>query len=176
MLAPSPDGRIYRAAFPDFGGPEAGVTARRIADFERESGQPLAWAYFSNNWDRGIEFPADKVSIIRDAGRLPFIRMMPRSDFGEGHADERYTMQSFLDGAWDADLARWCDGATAVDGPLLVEFGTEVNGDWFPWNGRWNGGGRTDGYGDPSVPDGPERFRDVYRRSSTSAARAAPTT
>jgi hypothetical protein len=164
VLAPPPGGKIYRAAFPDFGGPEEGVTAEKIADFERESGQPLSWAYFSNNWDRGIEFPADNVRIIREAGRVPFIRMMARSNFSEGHADKRYTMQSFLDGRWDADLTRWCDGAAAVDGPLLVEFGTEVNGEWFPWNGRWNGGGRTDGYGDPNVPDGPERFRDVYRR------------
>jgi beta-mannanase len=38
-----------------------------------------------------------------------------------------------------------------------------VNGDWFPWNGRWNGAGRTDGYANPDLPDGPERFRDAYR-------------
>jgi hypothetical protein len=164
VLAPPPDGRIYHAAFPDFGGPEEGVTAARIADFERKAGRPLAWAYFSNNWDHGIEFPAANVQTILDAARVPFIRMMARSSFSEGHADKRYPMRSFLDGSWDADLARWCDGAAAVDGPLLVEFGTEVNGDWFPWNGRWNGGGRTDGYGDPRLPDGPERFRDVYRR------------
>ncbi len=164
VLAPPADGRIYHAAFPDFGGAEQAVTAGKIADFERKAGKPLTWAYFSNNWDQGIEFPAANVQSIRDAGRVPFIRMMARSSFGEGHPDKRYTMQSFLDGAWDADLRRWCDGAAAVNGALLVEFGTEVNGDWFPWNGRWNGGGTTDGYGDPGVPDGPERFRDVYRR------------
>jgi Glycosyl hydrolase family 26 len=164
VLAPPPGGRIYRAAFPDFGGAEQGVSAGKIASFERASGEPITWAYFSNNWDKGIEFPTANVEEIRAAGRVPFIRMMPRTSFSEGHADPTYTMQSFLDGRWDSDLRRWCDGAAAVDGPLLVEFGTEVNGDWFPWNGRWNGGGRTDGYGDPSVPDGPERFRDVYRR------------
>ncbi len=53
--------------------------------------------------------------------------------------------------------------AAATDIPLLVEFGTEVNGFWFPWNGRWNGGGETEGYGDPTEADGPERFRDTYR-------------
>jgi hypothetical protein len=164
VLAPPPDGRIYHSAFPDFGGAEQAVTAEKIADFERKAGKPVTWAYFSNNWFDGIEFPAANVQTIRDAGRVPFIRLMARSGFREGHADKRYTMQSFLDGTWDADLTRWCEGAAAVEGPLLAEFGTEVNGDWFPWNGRWNGGGRTDGYGDPNVPDGPERFRDVYRR------------
>ena len=46
---------------------------------------------------------------------------------------------------------------------MLVEFGTEMNGFWFPWNGKWNGAGATTGYGDPALPDGPERFRDAYR-------------
>jgi hypothetical protein len=31
------------------------------------------------------------------------------------------------------------------------------------WSGIYNGSGRTDGYGDPAIPDGPERFRDSYR-------------
>ena len=47
--------------------------------------------------------------------------------------------------------------------PILAEFGVEVNGEWFPWNGAYSGGGTTDGYGDPTTPDGPERFRDAYR-------------
>jgi len=38
-----------------------------------------------------------------------------------------------------------------------------MNGWWYPWNGYWNGGGETKGYGDPALPDGPERFRDAYR-------------
>jgi hypothetical protein len=38
-----------------------------------------------------------------------------------------------------------------------------VNGVWVPWNGWWNGQGQLDGYGDPTYPDGPERFRDAYR-------------
>ena len=45
----------------------------------------------------------------------------------------------------------------------MVEFGTEVNGGWFPWSGILNGGAKTNGYGDPNFPDGPERFRDAYR-------------
>jgi hypothetical protein len=39
--------------------------------------------------------------------------MMPRSDFDEGGPDERYTMQSILDGDWDGDLRRWCADAAA---------------------------------------------------------------
>jgi beta-mannanase len=45
----------------------------------------------------------------------------------------------------------------------MVEFGIEVNADYFPWSGIWNGGGVTDQYGDPNKADGPERFQDAYR-------------
>jgi hypothetical protein len=167
VLAPPPDGRVYHAAFPDFGGPEDRVRASRIRSFERDAGREIAWAYFSDNWDRGIAFPRVGVDRILATGRTPFIRIMPRSGFGEGGPDERYTMQSFVDGRWDGAIREWCAGAAAVDTPLLVDFGIEVNGEWFPWNGRWNGGGRTDGYGDPALADGPERFRDAYRRVVT---------
>ena len=53
--------------------------------------------------------------------------------------------------------------AKEFDSPLIVEFGPEMNGWWYPWNGYWNGGGETNAYGDSSLPDGPERFRDAYR-------------
>jgi hypothetical protein len=93
---------------------------------------------------------------------------MARSVWREGRADPVFSMQSIADGGWDPQIHRWCANAAAeisrLGTPLLAEFGTEVNGDWFPWNGRWNGAGETSGYGDPAAADGPERFRDAYRR------------
>jgi hypothetical protein len=71
--------------------------------------------------------------------------MMARSEWDRG-ADPHFPLRSIDSGAWDPELRRWCDGARDAGIPLLVEFGTDVNGDWFPWNGRWNGGGRRDGY------------------------------
>ena len=169
VLLPPPPGGIYHAANAGFGGTEDHVSAGRIRGFEREVRKPIGWAYFSDNWTHGVDFPARQVSAIRAAGRVPFIRMEPRSSFRAGGPDRRYAMQSLIDGAWDTPrqgsqgLTEWCRRAAAVDGPLLVEFGTEVNGSWFPWNGRWNGGATRDGYGDPELADGPERFRDAYR-------------
>jgi hypothetical protein len=163
ILAPPAHGRIYRAAFPDFGGTEDHVSAKRIRRFERLSRSPLAWAYFSNNWFRGqIRFPSHAVHEVSQAGAVPFVRLMARSGYIRG-PDPNFSMRSIADGSWNTDLRRWCDDAKRTGVPLLAEFGTEVNGDWFPWNGRWNGGGRTDTYGNPKVPDGPESFRDAYR-------------
>ncbi|MGH2924532.1 MAG: hypothetical protein ACRDK1_01020, partial [Solirubrobacterales bacterium] len=62
ILRAPPGHRIYRAAFPDFGGPEDRVSAARIRAFEHLSGRPIAWAYFSNNWLGGhVRFPSHDV-------------------------------------------------------------------------------------------------------------------
>ena len=37
--------------------------------------------------------------------------------------------------------------------PILIEWGTEPNGDWFSWNGKWNGG----------AGEGPARYVAAYR-------------
>src|SRR5689334_866813 len=74
VLVPPPDGGIYHAAFPEFGGSEDVVSSGRIASFEALVGKPIAWAYFSNNWFGGIRFPQAAVDQVRAAGRIPFIR------------------------------------------------------------------------------------------------------
>lgn len=163
LLAVPTAARAYHAAFPDFGGPEDRVSRRRIRSFERTAGRPVAWAYFSNNWfDGRIRFPTAAVETIGAAGRVPFIRLMARSGFGRGR-DPNFSMRSIAEGEWDQDLRGWCRDARDTGVSLLAEFGTEVNGDWFPWNGRWNGAGRT-AWGDPADADGPERFRAAFRR------------
>ncbi len=161
-LIPADNG-IYHSAFPDFGGTEDIVTQERIKDFEQLAQKKIVWAYFSNNWTDGIRFPMQAVMTIHNAGCVPFIRMMPRTSFDEYRQDSIYTMQRIINGDFDSALVRWARDAASLDFPILVEFGTEVNGSWFPWNGTYNGGGTTDQYGDPDYPDGPERFRDAYR-------------
>jgi beta-mannanase len=155
---------IYHGAFTDFGGGEDKVTAQKIIDFENIIGKKIVWAYFSNNWgSEGIAFPEGKVRTIHSLGIVPFIRMMPRTTFDQGKTDPLFTLQRIIDGKFDNDLRRWADDAKRVGVPIMVEFGTEVNGDWFPWSGILNGGRKTDAYGNPNYPDGPERFRDAYR-------------
>jgi len=165
-LQPPPAGKVYHAAFPDLGGTEDVVSEAAIADFENLAGKAIAWVYFSNNWTPekgGIHFPAAEVSTIRQAGKLPFIRMMPRSNFDEGGPDPVYTMARIIAGDFDDDLRQWAIDAKHTQTPLLVEFGTEVNGDWFPWNATYNGGDNKTGFGAPGQYDGMERFREAYK-------------
>jgi hypothetical protein len=174
-VIPPPAG-VYHGAFPEFGETEEVVKAEPIKKFEDSVGKNIAWAYFSNNWfaenedgDRWTEIKFPKVAVQTIWGHrkerriVPFIRMMPRSGWNAHAPDPVYTMQRIIDGAFDTSLRVWATDARDTKIPLMVEFGAEVNGDWFPWNGKYNGGSKTDGYGDPALPDGPERYRDAYR-------------
>ncbi len=159
----APENGMYHSAFPDFGGTEDIVTTDNINQFIELAGKDIVWAYFSNNWINGIHFPSEAVATISSTGKIPFIRLMPRTSFEEYVADTLYSMQKIINGDFDNELIQWAKDAAKTGIPLLAEFGTEINGSWFRWNGLYNGAGQTDTYGDPSIADGPERFQDAYR-------------
>jgi len=162
-LLPPPDDRIYLGAFPDFGGSEENVTQKKIEEFEDLVGRKLVWAAFSQNWFDGIVYPKEEIHTIDAAGVVPYVRLMPRSDEVQGHPEPLFTLQRIIDGEFDDALRQWARNAKEDGIPILADFAVEMNGDWFPWSGIFNGGSRTDGYGDPDYPDGPERYRDAYR-------------
>lgn len=73
---------------------------------------------------------------------------MLRSDAAQNHAEPTFTLDRIVNGDFDDDLRVWARAARDFGSPLIAEFGTEVNGEWFPWNGVWNGGSVADGYGE----------------------------
>ncbi len=162
-LLPPEGNKIYFGAFPDFGGSEDQVTSQRIRDFEAIANKKILWACFSQNWFNGIRYPKEHIHAIKDAGSIPYVRLMPRSSEEQGVAERYFSLQNIIDGKFDVELIRWAKDAKNDAIPLLVDFGVEANGDWFGYSGIFNGGGSTDGYGDPNYPDGPERYRDAYR-------------
>lgn len=155
--------KIYHSAFPDFDSYEDIVTTQRINNFESLANKDITWAYFSNNWGNSIEFPINEVITIDQAGKVPFIRMMPRIDFRNpketGAADPLYTMENIINGVFDDALTQWAIDAANIGIPLLVEFGTEVNGCWFPWNGKYN---YYPEFGESPI-QGAGRFKEAYR-------------
>lgn len=163
-IIPPPSGDLYHGVYPGgITGEEDDLSLNDLTSYETAAAKRAAWVYFSHNWYAGRSFPLETVTWIRDAGSIPFIRLMLRSSADEDIAEPLYTLQNIIAGQFDEDLRRWFASARDFKTPLLVEYGTEVNGEWFSWNGIWNGAGQTDGYGDPDKPDGPERFRDAYR-------------
>ena len=78
---------------------------------------------------------------------------MLRSDAEQDRAEKTFTLANILAGKFDNDLKAWARDARQFASPILVEWGTEPNGKWFSWNGKWNGGAK----------DGPPRYVAAYR-------------
>jgi len=159
-----PKGYLYQGVYPGGrSGEEDDITLKDLMSYEESVGKDAAWVYFSNNWYRSREFPTQTAEWIRNAGSIPFIRLMLRPDLKHDGNGSDYSVQNIINGDFDNDLQAWCTKAREFGTHILAEYGTEVNSDSFVWSGISNGAGKMDGYGDPAQPDGPERFRDAYR-------------
>jgi Glycosyl hydrolase family 26 len=151
-----PAGKLLHGVFVG-GGLEDDPTPERLARYENAVGKRAAWVYFSNNWFTSRAFPKTQSETVRDTGSVPFIRLMLRSSTQIGIPEPTFTLERVNAGEFDAEFRAWGDAAKAFKTPLIVEFGTEVNGRWFAWNGVWHG----------ANPDGPKIFREAYRRIVT---------
>ena len=150
----------------------SGLGASQLAAFEQRAGRRLSWVAFSQPWSRGLTFPRQRVLSIWRHGAVPYVAFLPTSTaYVPGRSasgpEPRYTLERIAAGDFDRQLTAWADAARALGVPLLLSFGADVNEDWGPWNGRWNGAGETEAYGDLDTPDGAERYRDAYRRLVT---------
>jgi len=149
-----PPGAYYHGVYPGQKNlEEYQITPAALDAYEQAVGRKVAWVYFSNDWFASRAFPLATAQWIRSRNAVPFIRLMLRSSSETYVAEPLYSLEAILRGDFDSDLKAWGQAAKAFGTPVLVEWGTEVNGQWFSWNGRWNGG--------PTL--GPQRFRDTYR-------------
>lgn len=156
--------KIYHAATvccPDWGA---------VGDFGWLARKPIAWTLVPNVWlmerkcapaDPGIHFPSAVVSDLWFNSYeqcVPFVRISPRSkrDFRR-KPEPLYSVERIASGDFDPELRQWAEAAKVFPGPLIVEFGAEVNGDWQPWNATYNG---KDAFLDPpeTASDGEARF------------------
>jgi hypothetical protein len=153
-LQPPGPGQLYHGVYVgNDTGAEDVVSPTLLDEYENAVGKKAAWVYFSHEWSNGRAFPAAKAEWIRARGAVPYIRLMLRSDPGIYLDEPLYTLEAILEGKFDADLRAWGQAAAAFGTPIIVEWGTEANGDWFSWNGVYNGGAGT----------GPALFREAFR-------------
>lgn len=159
-----PQGHLYHGVHAASSNPaEKLIQPDAIIAYEQAVGKTAAWVDFTDDWSAGGKFPAETAQWIRQKGSVPYIRIMLPCDPQEKSQKSSFILDTILKGTLDEDMRRWARDAKAFGMPLLAEFGSEVNGEWCVWNGRWNGAAEMKGYGDPQFPDGPERFRDAYR-------------
>ena len=136
-----PKDGAYTGAYVDFGEGEGDVTYDALMDFEKLTGKHLAIVAFGSFWGEQ-QFPAKATHIIAAYGAVPLIFWSPWDrPYMENRGPDRFNVPSILAGQWDAYIDQWADGAKAHGKPLLVTWGLEANGSWFPWSGVFYGGG-----------------------------------
>ena len=158
-IPPPPAGKLYHGFY--WGGvgtdthdpTEHDVTGRDVDGYEEAVAARTAWVYFSDNWFESRNFPRGICGWIRDLGKIPYVRLMLRSDVDQKHADKQFSLEKIIAGEFDVDLRAWARDAKNFGSPILIEWGTEPNGEWFSWNGKWNGG----------AVEGPKRYIAAYR-------------
>jgi len=174
-----PKGSIYHGVYPghtidplgcpapdDESGAEDKLTEPDLKSYtslKHGVGKDVAWVYFSNEWGTDKNFPAETAKWIRRAGSVPFIRLMLRTTSAQEECankkakEEIYTLRKINNGCFDEQLRAWGVEARKFGTPLIVEWGTEANGCWFHWNGKWNGAAA-------DKESGPAMFRRAFRR------------
>jgi len=170
FVAPSPNGHIeppvngcYVGAYPGWGEYEDDVRASGLQAFENLAGKSATVVPFSAYWGRNV-VTSGQLDEVSRYGALPLLRLMPWGPpYEEGEYQPTYALQRIIDGDFDSYLRRWADTVKVYGKPLMMTFAVEMNGDWFPWSGVFQGGADTTGYGDPGRADGPERYVDAYR-------------
>ncbi len=158
-----PKGSAYAGAYIDFGEREDAVTREAIDRFDQMVGRQQAIVAFSSDWGNQA-FPDRQLRIIYDYGAVPLVYWSPwdRGEMGSPPGAGRFNLQSILDGKWDAYIDMWATQSRALEKPLLVSWGLEMNGFWFPWSGSYSGRDKPV-QGCPKCFAGPETFKRAYR-------------
>ncbi len=118
---------------------EMQITNDSINSYIKIIGKTLAVIAFSHEWSVNRSFPSEQVQIIHNNGAIPYIRLMLRHDNTQYRPEPLFTLNQINAGVYDTDIRLFAREARKMDFPILIEYGTEVNGWWFSWNGYWTG-------------------------------------
>jgi len=130
-------------------------------ELEQELGQKFTAQLYYHRWGAplGIQTFAENAK----NGWITMPTWEYRPSFG---VDSPYILQplkAILDGQQDDYLRAFARQSATFGKPILLRWGHEMNGDWYPWSGARNGGALPDQYGNLQKADGPELFVDTYR-------------
>lgn len=147
------NGTIWNGAFipVQYHRNEMEISDESISSYINHSGKSLAIIGFSHEWSVNRSFPVTQVNTIHQFGAIPYIRLMIRTDNKQYRPEPIYYLKRIRDGYYDAELRAFGREARNVSYPILIEYGTEMNGWWFSWNGYWTG-----------KTEGPELFKKTY--------------
>src|SRR5947208_7450916 len=134
-----PEHGAYTGAFMDFGDEEDDVTLEIIEDFETMVGKHQAIIASSSYWGEQ-SFPTANLNVVWRHGSLPLVFWSPWDrPYEPNRGPDKFNLNDIIAGKWDAYIDKWTSPARDFGHPLIVAFGVEMNGDWFPWSGIYYG-------------------------------------
>ncbi len=153
---------LYTGAFIDFGEEEDDVSLETIEDFETMVGKHQAIIASSSYWGEQ-DFPTRNLSVIWQHGSWPLVFWSPwDKPYEQNRGPDRFSLTEIINGKWDSYIDQWAEAARKFGKPMLVVFGNEMNGDWFPWSGAYYGGEEKVSENPPRWK-GPETYKTAYR-------------
>jgi hypothetical protein len=110
----------------------------------QQIGRPLELVMFHTHWGTNSgAFDPSLLQYVDERGGVPLITWeawVPIYAGGVGVADQpTFSLSNIVSGVFDPYIDSWAQGLAAWEKPVLLRFGHEMNGDWYPWAAGANG-------------------------------------
>jgi hypothetical protein len=86
-----------------------------------------------DSWASGHPFPVEEARMLWRHGIMPHYTWEPWDPALGPNDPAQIHLQAVIDGSWDAYITARAREFAAVRQPILVRWGHEFNGNWYPW-------------------------------------------
>jgi len=86
-----------------------------------------------DSWASGLAFPVNEANALWRRGIMPHYTWEPWNTALGANDPGQIHLQDIVDGAWDGYIRARAGEFAAVRLPILVRWGHEFNGNWYPW-------------------------------------------
>lgn len=113
----------------------------KVRAFEYHARKAVSIVMWYQGWgvqDSSRDFQPGWMNTVRDHGAIPMVSWEPWN-YTRGAYQTPFTLQSIIDGSYDAYITRWALASKAWGYPYFLRFAAEMNGNWYPWSEQLNG-------------------------------------
>lgn len=103
------------------------------ADVKRLYGVTPASVMWFDSWASGLAFPVDQAKMLWRRGVMPHYTWEPWNTALGPNDPGQIHLSDIIDGTWDGYIRARAKEFAAVRKPILVRWGHEFNGNWYPW-------------------------------------------
>ena len=89
-------------------------------------------------WSDRAAFPADQAAAVAASGATPVVTWEPWNP-ADGVDQPTYALDRITAGRHDSYITSWAKQVKSWGKPLVLRWGHEMNGSWYPWSAQANG-------------------------------------